>query len=32
MIDGGNKENRFDVCSTFKRMEVSKDDVGSLKS
>jgi hypothetical protein len=32
LVDGGNKESRFDVYSTFERMEVSRDNVGSLKS
>ncbi len=31
LINGGNRENRLDVCSTFERMEVSRDNVGSLK-
>ncbi len=32
LVDGGKRENRLDVCSTFERMEVNKDSVGSLKS
>ncbi len=31
LVDGGNKENRLDECSTFEKMEVTKDSVGSLK-
>jgi hypothetical protein len=31
LIDGRNKENRMDVCSSFERMEVNRDNVGSLK-
>jgi hypothetical protein len=31
LIDGGNRESGLDVCSTFERMEMSKDNVGSLK-
>jgi hypothetical protein len=31
LIDGGKRESGLDVCSTFGRMEVSKDSVGSLK-
>jgi hypothetical protein len=29
---GGKRESRLDVCSTFERMEMNKDNVGSLKS
>ncbi len=32
LIDGGKKENILDGCSTFERMEVNRDNVGSLKS
>jgi len=27
--DGGKRKNRLDVCSTFERMEVSRDNVGA---
>jgi hypothetical protein len=30
--DGRKKESRMDVCNSFKRMEVSRDNVGTLKS
>ncbi len=29
LIDGGKRENRLDVCSTFERMEMSRDNVGA---
>jgi hypothetical protein len=32
MVDGRKKESRMDVRSSFERMEVSRDSVGSLKS
>jgi hypothetical protein len=32
LIDGGKRESILDVCSTFERMEMSRDSVGSLKS
>jgi hypothetical protein len=32
MVDGKKKESRIDVCNSFKRMKMSKDSVGSLKS
>jgi len=32
LVDGGKRENRLDVCSTFERMEANRDSVGSLKS
>jgi hypothetical protein len=32
LVDGGKRENRLNVCSTFERMEIRKDSVGSLKS
>jgi hypothetical protein len=32
LIDGGRREKRLDDCSTFEKMEVSRDSVGSLKS
>jgi hypothetical protein len=28
----GKRESRLDVCTTFERMEVNRDSVGSLKS
>jgi hypothetical protein len=31
LVDGGKRENILDVCSTFERMKMSKDNVGSLK-
>jgi hypothetical protein len=31
LVDGKKKENRMDVCNNFKRMEMSKDNVESLK-
>jgi hypothetical protein len=31
LVDGGKKENRLDDCSTFERMEVSRDNAESLK-
>jgi hypothetical protein len=31
LVDGGKRENRLDVCSTFERIKMSKDSVGSLK-
>ncbi len=30
LVDGGKKESTLDVYSTFERMEVSRDKVGSL--
>jgi len=32
LINGGKKEGRLDVWGSFERMEVSGDNVGSLKS
>ncbi len=32
LVDGKEKESRMDVCNSFERMEVSRDNVGSLKS
>jgi hypothetical protein len=32
LVDGRNKETRMDVYSSFERMEVNRDSVGSLKS
>jgi hypothetical protein len=32
LVNGGKRENRLDVCSTFERMELNRDNVGSLKS
>jgi hypothetical protein len=32
LVDGRKKENRLDVWGSFERMEVSGDNVGSLKS
>jgi hypothetical protein len=29
--DGGKKESKLDVCNIFERVEVSRDNVGSLK-
>jgi hypothetical protein len=31
LVDGGKRESGLDVCSTFERMEMSWDNVGSLK-
>jgi len=31
LVDGENKKNRLDECSTFEKMGVTKDSVGSLK-
>jgi hypothetical protein len=30
LVDGGKRENRLNVYSTFERMEIRKDSVGSL--
>jgi hypothetical protein len=32
LINGGKKDNRLDDYSTFEKMEVNRDNVGSLKS
>jgi hypothetical protein len=32
LIDGRKKESKMDICSSFERMEVIKDNVGNLKS
>jgi hypothetical protein len=32
LIDGGKRDNKLDDCSTFEIMEVSRDNVGSLRS
>jgi hypothetical protein len=32
LVDGGKRESRLDVCSTFEKMEVNRDSVVSLKS
>jgi hypothetical protein len=32
LVDDGKRESRLDVYSTFKRMEMNRDSVGSLKS
>jgi hypothetical protein len=32
LIDGGKRENRLDDYGTLERMEMSKDNFGSLKS
>ncbi len=32
LVNGGKSESRLDVCNTFERMEVNRDNVGSLKS
>jgi hypothetical protein len=32
LVDGRKKETKMDVYSSFERMEVNKDNVGSLKS
>ncbi len=32
LINGGKKDNKLNDCDTLERMEVNKDDVGSLKS
>jgi hypothetical protein len=31
LIDCGKRENGLDVCSTFEKMEVKRDNVGSLE-
>jgi hypothetical protein len=31
LVGGGKKENRLDDYSTFERMEMNRDSVGSLK-
>jgi hypothetical protein len=31
LVDGKKKESRMDVCSSFERMEMTRDNVGSLK-
>jgi hypothetical protein len=32
LVNGGKRESRLDVYSIFERMEVNRDNVGSLKS
>ncbi len=32
LIDGGKRDNRFDVYSTSEKMEMNRNNVGSLKS
>jgi hypothetical protein len=32
LVNGGKRESRLDVCSTFERMELNTDNVRSLKS
>jgi hypothetical protein len=32
LVHGREKESRMDVCSSFEKMEVNRDSVGSLKS
>jgi hypothetical protein len=31
LVDGKKKENRMDVCSSFERIEMGKDNDGNLK-
>ncbi len=32
LVDGGKRESTLDVCSTFERMEMNRDNVKSLNS